>query len=438
MELGKINVAKNEILDKRTPLKIIYQIGVTILLSGIMCYFIAEIIEATSYLTNLVKVAMIMTYVSDASGIAMIILFMIWVNVKESKKTKALKNATLGLLFYIFIYSFSLIFIPPFYMGIFEYQQPISYFFNSLYLNFSGLILNMGLSLGLFVYILITKKKTQSKNTQKTLLAFVLLIYGIINVTMFNLFRCEIFDYKFPPFHTLLEQTSTIFLPRIVELVLFLLIFFAILSSTILDNKRLEKLWREGLVILFSTSYLALSTINGIDFYYGGSYIEVSLGKILISVGAPITIIAAIIALAKQTKEPLKLITHEQVITEPSPIKEKTKTKKPKTKPQETPIIEEEEDGFIETEGYDELFETGLFHIQKGEFSRAIEYWERCVKAKPDFLPGWNNLGLAYKDLEELNKAITCWGKALEIDPNYTEAAHNLEVALLLKRKKRK
>ncbi|MHA1740112.1 MAG: tetratricopeptide repeat protein [Candidatus Heimdallarchaeota archaeon] len=363
---------------------------------------------------------------------------MIWINAKETKKEKALRQAILGFLFYMFTYSLSLIFIPGLFTGNLNYPSTISMFFSSYSLNFTGLIVNMVISLSMFVFLLTTNRKPETNNVRKILLAFCLLIYTIVNVTMINEFRYGLIDY-FGSFSNSLKETSILFLPRIAELVLFLLIFFAIISTTVFDNKRFEKFCFEGIMILVIVSYLTLTAVNGVDFKidFALTYIPVTIGKMMMYVGAPIALVSSIISLTKITKEPFKTITQEITIVTP------TKIKKSKTKEKQEELIVEEvietevKDTFVETERYDELFETGLFHIQKKEFDRAIEYWERCVIAKPDFLPGWNNLGLAYKDIEQIDKAINCWSKALEINPNYAEAAHNLEVALLLKRKRK-
>ena len=449
MEMKKINTRTETIKEKRKTLDIVFQIGATILITGILCFFGAEVwyviitkgyVFAPAYSTQ-----MVMFFISDAMGIVLAILFMIWINVKDSKKEKALNHVILGFLLYIFTYSLSLSFLPAFFEESFSFLGPISYNFNSYGLNFLGLIFNMVLSLGLFIFLLIANKRTQMKNISKILTAFCLFIFAIINVTMYNIVRGVMMAYTTIPFYIYWEQSNVIFLDQIVELILFILLFLSIISSTFSKNKKLKEILKQGLFFLVSACYLVFSAVNGIDFTEGGSYILISLGKLLIDIGAPIALIASLIAITKEAKDPLILKTEEIVIATPTPVAnietKKQKTTLDKAEPiveEVTEEIEEEQDTFVETEGYDELFETGLFHIRNNEFDRAIEYWERCVKAKPDFLPGWNNLGLAYKDLEQIDKAIACWSKALEIDPNYAEAAHNLEVALLLKRKRRK
>ncbi len=447
-EMRKINTTIEETKEKRTTLDIIFQISATILLTGILCFFGAEawyVIIIESYAFTLANTAqIIMFFISDATGISIAVLFMIWINVKESKKEKALNDAILGFLFYIFTYSLSLTFLPALFTDSFEFLGPIASHFNVYYLNFQGLITNMVLSLGLFIFLLITNKKPELKNIRKILIAFSLLIFGIINATMINAVRGEMMSYTLPPFSFYWEQTSAIFLDRIIELVLFALLFLAILYTIFSNNKKLKEFFKQGLFFLVSLCFIVFSAVNGIDFTEGGSYILISLGKLLVFVGAPFALATSLIALVKIAKEPLVLKTEEVVVVTPTHAVTTTPKKvKRKEKPiveqavEDEEVVEEEEDTFVETERYDELFETGLYHIKNGEFDRAIEYWERCVKAKPDFLPGWNNLGLAYKDIEQLDKAINCWSKALEVNPNYAEAAHNLEVALLLKRKKR-
>ncbi|MHA1504892.1 MAG: tetratricopeptide repeat protein, partial [Candidatus Heimdallarchaeota archaeon] len=210
--------------------------------------------------------------------------------------------------------------------------------------------------------------------------------------------------------------------------------------------EQVNNLLKNIFLLVIPISYLAITLPNGFLFTYTNYYTALSIGKILVCIGAPLLITGLVIDIGKTTKV-LQAKTSEKMLIKPisttetittneiDPVEITTTIKSEEPKE----IIEEqvEEDTFVETESYDKLFETGLYHIRNAEFDRAIEYWERCVKAKPDFLPGWNNLGLAYKDIEQIDKAINCWSKALEINPNYDEAAHNLEVALLLKRKRK-
>jgi len=60
--------------------------------------------------------------------------------------------------------------------------------------------------------------------------------------------------------------------------------------------------------------------------------------------------------------------------------------------------------------------------IWKGE----ITLWEDVVRKTPKKAMGYNNLGVAYKKAELLDKALREYRKALKLQPDYPEAHYNL------------
>ena len=59
--------------------------------------------------------------------------------------------------------------------------------------------------------------------------------------------------------------------------------------------------------------------------------------------------------------------------------------------------------------------------------------YEEIIVLDPQNLQSFNNLGLIYKNLGEIDKSINFFKKAIEIDPNYQNAYNNLGIVLLEK-----
>ncbi|MHA1442231.1 MAG: hypothetical protein ACTSPK_10275, partial [Candidatus Heimdallarchaeota archaeon] len=60
-----INTTITETYEKRTPLQIIFQIGATFLLAGILCYLIGEIWIVANQFTSPPFTAAIMFFISE-------------------------------------------------------------------------------------------------------------------------------------------------------------------------------------------------------------------------------------------------------------------------------------------------------------------------------------------------------------------------------------
>lgn len=71
-------------------------------------------------------------------------------------------------------------------------------------------------------------------------------------------------------------------------------------------------------------------------------------------------------------------------------------------------------------------FDIGFAHMEKGEYDKAIDPFEKAlaINANPPQVHG--NLGLCYAVVGEKEKSIALLKKALEIDPKYEVATHNL------------
>lgn len=81
-----------------------------------------------------------------------------------------------------------------------------------------------------------------------------------------------------------------------------------------------------------------------------------------------------------------------------------------------------------------EYYSLGQKESVKENFKKAAEYFEKAVKEDPKFAFAWDNLGISYRQLNELDKAINAYKKSIEIDPNGLMPLQNIAVAYLHKK----
>lgn len=77
-----------------------------------------------------------------------------------------------------------------------------------------------------------------------------------------------------------------------------------------------------------------------------------------------------------------------------------------------------------ETAKASELYDAGLAAYRNTDYRMAVALLERVVALEPNHKDAWNNLGLAYLALSELQKAETAFRKQVEVNP-FDEYAHN-------------
>lgn len=60
----------------------------------------------------------------------------------------------------------------------------------------------------------------------------------------------------------------------------------------------------------------------------------------------------------------------------------------------------------------------GLLHYEAGEYERAIEYYQRCLRHNKNNRAVWNNLGVGYMKIGQLDLAIKAFRKSIKIGKN--------------------
>ncbi|MDR1983896.1 MAG: tetratricopeptide repeat protein [Prevotellaceae bacterium] len=76
-----------------------------------------------------------------------------------------------------------------------------------------------------------------------------------------------------------------------------------------------------------------------------------------------------------------------------------------------------------------EYFKQGYDCADKGDYDKAIEYYNKVIELKPDTETAYNNLGIAYHNKGDNDKAIEYYKKAIELKPDDAFAYSNLGLA---------
>jgi predicted TPR repeat methyltransferase len=72
----------------------------------------------------------------------------------------------------------------------------------------------------------------------------------------------------------------------------------------------------------------------------------------------------------------------------------------------------------------------GAINSKMGRFEAAVEAYKNATLVNPNFAEGFNNLGVAYYNLEKINDALLCYDKAITLKPNFADAYFNKGNAL--------
>jgi tetratricopeptide (TPR) repeat protein len=81
-----------------------------------------------------------------------------------------------------------------------------------------------------------------------------------------------------------------------------------------------------------------------------------------------------------------------------------------------------------------EYFKLGTTLAAKGDFYKALEYFEKSIAIDPEYLDAYNNEGLVYVKLNSFEMAEKTFEKAISRNPNYLPALQNLGALMLMTR----
>jgi len=76
-----------------------------------------------------------------------------------------------------------------------------------------------------------------------------------------------------------------------------------------------------------------------------------------------------------------------------------------------------------------DLYNLGQKDMEHKDFQQAVMHFEAALKIDPLFAFAWDNLGIAYRYLDNYDKAIEAYSSSLKVDPNGITPLQNIAVA---------
>lgn len=76
-------------------------------------------------------------------------------------------------------------------------------------------------------------------------------------------------------------------------------------------------------------------------------------------------------------------------------------------------------------------FYTSLTFQNERDYPKAIEHYSRAIELNPRLVEAYNNRGIAYRAIDEVDRAIADYDKTIELNPKYTGAYYNRGVAYI-------
>jgi Flp pilus assembly protein TadD len=118
--------------------------------------------------------------------------------------------------------------------------------------------------------------------------------------------------------------------------------------------------------------------------------------------------------------------------------KSKTSPPPPATQKEEAPpksIGVEQVGGKDHTLASDVLyhFNSGVTFYNQKNFSKAIQAYQKVIELDPTYVEAYNNLGIIYQMIGDVDRASAAYQKSTEINPKYEKGYNNLGILLLLR-----
>jgi len=76
------------------------------------------------------------------------------------------------------------------------------------------------------------------------------------------------------------------------------------------------------------------------------------------------------------------------------------------------------------------FYNKGLGKFRKGEYYKAIDYYDKALNINPNYVEAWNNKGVSFSKLGKYDDAVICYDKALEINPDYVLTLINKQATM--------
>jgi type IV pilus biogenesis/stability protein PilW len=78
------------------------------------------------------------------------------------------------------------------------------------------------------------------------------------------------------------------------------------------------------------------------------------------------------------------------------------------------------------------LFNSGVDLYDQGDYSKALQAYQKVIELDPEYAEAYNNLGIIYQEIGDFDRALSAYQNAIGINPKYEKALNNLGVLLYL------
>lgn len=95
---------------------------------------------------------------------------------------------------------------------------------------------------------------------------------------------------------------------------------------------------------------------------------------------------------------------------------------------------ETNDEGFSNDKEAMDFYHKGRELTEKKDWKGAIENYEKAVKKDPEFVYGWDALGINYRRNEEFDKAVSAYEKSLKLNPKGKMALQNIPIVYIYKK----
>jgi len=78
-------------------------------------------------------------------------------------------------------------------------------------------------------------------------------------------------------------------------------------------------------------------------------------------------------------------------------------------------------------------FNSGVQFYNQGQFSKAIQAYQKVIELDPTYIEAYNNMGIICQEIGDFDRAFEAFQKSIEINPQYEKGYNNLGILLYLK-----
>jgi lipoprotein NlpI len=77
-------------------------------------------------------------------------------------------------------------------------------------------------------------------------------------------------------------------------------------------------------------------------------------------------------------------------------------------------------------------YKQAMSFLEQGKTKKALEFFDKSLEMDNQYLPAWNDKGVALLELEEYHQALDCFQRVIILDPTSNMPLYNKGYVLLL------